>query len=95
MNNVVKGAPVSATHSIVYEPVLTSGGHIVTIKYKYNINIVVDNVMPYMTTVNHKIYSQQLLTDSDVHAFIGQQVLEIHQNSPAAKIVSIDVVSKF
>jgi hypothetical protein len=82
----IKGYPLSSTTSIVYEPVLIAGGSIVTIKYKYVININIDNIAPYTTTISHKVYSRQLSTDDEVHSYIGEQVLEIHNKYPCANI---------
>ena len=91
---IAKGYPVSSTASIVYEPVIAGGGHIVTIKYKYNVNISVANIVPYTTAVTHKIYSHKLNTDDDVHKFIGAQVIDIHSKYPMCKILSIEITSK-
>lgn len=85
---------INAATSIVYEPVLPNGGYIVTIKYKYHISINALGVAPYIAPVTHKIISSTLTTEHDVSMFLGAQVVKIHKDYVAAKIISVDVMSK-
>ena len=91
---VVKGIPVSATHSIVYEPVLVSGNYIVTIKYKYDVTISVQGVSAYPATINYKIYSPSMTSQEDAQIFIAEQITNIHNTYRTARIVNIDVTHK-
>lgn len=92
--NIVHGHPVSATNTLIYEPVLHSGNYIVTVKYKYNVNVVMDGAQPYITIINRKVFSNTLLSEEDVDRFISEQMIRIHNNFRAAVVQSIDVVQK-
>ena len=90
----IKGYPVSSVASIVYEPAISPGGYIVTIKYEYHINVVIDGTPPYGSIIRHKKYSRQLTTELAVDEYIGSQLLSIHKKYPTVKITGIDVTHK-
>lgn len=86
--------PINTTASVVCEPVLTDGGFVVCIKYKYNININMLNIPSYHAPVTYKVISAILTTEEEVQKFMGEKILWIHQNYLGAKVASVDITNK-
>jgi hypothetical protein len=90
----ITGHQIDATHSIVYEPALTSGYRIVTIKAKQLVTIALEGSQQFSITLNIKCYSQQLKTVKDQEMYIINTLAKMYSDYPGVNIISVDVAIK-